>query len=178
MRPILVAVILALLLGACARLSSTEAGAGDPGTGDAGASEPVGCGQSPAEVPADADPDDPVSYTPCDDDPGAIDPGPTPVTPRPGMVDVRAREFDSVEVSDDGLTLTVAFYSGVEPCYVLDRVEVEEAAGSVTVTLYEGHEPGDEDFACIEIAVYKSVAVSLDEPLGDREVVDGAAPRE
>lgn len=40
--------------------------------------------------------------------------------------------------------------------------------------MLEGSDPGARDTACIEIAVLKAVDVTLDRPLGDRRLVDGA----
>ena len=42
---------------------------------------------------------------------------------------------------DDGRTVTIDFWSGVEPCYVLDHVDVGYATDEVTITLFEGTEP-------------------------------------
>ena len=47
----------------------------------------------------------------------------------------------------------------------------------MTITLFEGHDPNAGDVACIEIAVFKRVVVQLDEPVGGRAIVDGAADR-
>jgi hypothetical protein len=91
------------------------------------------------------------------------------------MSDVRARPFERVKPGGESRSLTVIFWSGVEPCNVLDRVEVEESANSVTITLYEGSAPAAKNTACIEIAVKKAVEVELDKPLGGRKVIDGAA---
>jgi hypothetical protein len=52
---------------------------------------------------------------------------------------------------------------------------VDSGPGAVTVTLFEGHDASAGDVACIEIALLKKVVVQLDEPVGDRRVVDGAA---
>jgi hypothetical protein len=137
--------------------------------------DPADCGEQVSGTGPDAT----VSYTPCpgDDDPVVTDPydGAQKVEPTPGMSDVYPRAFDKAVVSDDGRTLTIFFWSGVEPCYVLDHVDVDEGAGAVTVTLFEGHDASAGDVACIEIAVLKKVVVRLDEPVGDRRVVDGAA---
>jgi hypothetical protein len=119
----------------------------------------------------------------CDDMVGApgddgkiMDPGDGAqlVEPTPGMAGVRPNVFDHAVVGEDG-TVTVFFWSGVEPCYVLDHVDVDYGAKAVTITLYEGHDPDAGDVACIEIALLKKVVVPLDEPVGDREIVDGAA---
>lgn len=124
-------------------------------------------------------PDAVVSYTPCPgDDPGTPtdpDDGAQLVEPTPGMADVRPHAFDHAVVSDDGRSVTVSFWSGVEPCYVLDHVDVAYGRDAVTITLFEGRDASAGDVACIEIAVLKEVMLSLDEPVGDREIVDGAA---
>jgi hypothetical protein len=101
-------------------------------------------------------------------------PEPTPslVTPRPGLVDVRPHIWESVKVEDER-TLLIQFYGGVEECYGLDHVDVEYASDSITVTLYEGRVR--EARTCIELAVLKAVRIELDEPVGGREIVDGAA---
>ena len=99
------------------------------------------------------------------------------VEPRPGMVGVHTVRWAGVATSDDGRTLTIRFWSGVEPCNILDHVDVSAQKRSVTVTLYEGKKPGSEDVACIEVAVLKAVRVELDAPLGDRRVDDGARRR-
>lgn len=121
------------------------------------------------------DPDEPVSSGPIADDPDHGDGGPVLVEPRPGMADVYARPFDTATVNDDGTGVTIDFVSGVEPCAVLDHVDVRYGADAVTITLYEGRDPSARDVACIEIGVFKRVIVQLDEPLDDREIVDGAA---
>ena len=100
---------------------------------------------------------------------------PQVVEPTPGMVGVRARPFDTATVGDDGRTVTVDFVSGIEPCTVLDHVDVAYGADAVTITLFEGSDPSAGDVACIEIGVFKRTIVTLDEPLGDRAIVDGAA---
>ena len=110
--------------------------------------------------------------------PGQDDEGPglsyELVQPKPGMQDDQEVPFARAKGKKDSTTLTVIFWSGVEPCNVLDRVEVEETPKDVTITLYEGSDPQTGDAACIEIAVKKAVEVELDEPLGDRKVIDGA----
>jgi hypothetical protein len=186
--------LLMLMVAACGRLAErgpaadgderSAAGGGNPGrwgpgsTGDPGAppddstSDQICVEESP---PDDADPDTPVAG--CPDDGGDVPiPKSSPVTPRPGMADVRAIGWDRVDVAGDGRALTIHFWSGVEPCSVLDRVDVRYGNDAVTITLYEGHDPSADgkDVACIEIAVAKSVTITLDEPLAGRELVDGA----
>jgi hypothetical protein len=137
--------------------------------------DPGKCGEQVSGTGPDAI----VSYTPCpgDDDPVVPDPygNAQRVEPRPGMSDVSPRIFDKVVVGDDDRTLTIFFWSGVEPCYVLDHVDLAYGPGAITVTLFEGHDASASDAACIEIALLKKVVVQLDEPVGDRRIVDGAA---
>ncbi|MBW3618610.1 MAG: hypothetical protein KY461_00040 [Actinobacteria bacterium] len=106
------------------------------------------------------------------------DAGPPPdledVTPTPGMADVRPVPWDASTI--DGTNVTVAWWSGVAPCNVLDRVEVDEGDEVVTITLFEGSDPAEPDAACIDIAQRKRTTVELSEPVGRRSLVDGADP--
>jgi len=162
---------------------------GDPGTGGGAAGtclegvpdcvdtvvdpdQPCG-----VEVVDGTGPDGTVSFAPCPGEEPPTEPEPAIVEPRSGMTNVYPRPFDTATVSDDGLTVTIDFWSGVEPCYVLDHVDVAYG-DAVIITLFEGSEPTDEPVACIEIAVMKRVVITLDEPLGDRPIIDGAAPEE
>jgi hypothetical protein len=106
-----------------------------------------------------------------------MDPAPEPdvVEPNPDAVNLRARPFDTATAGDDGRTIMIDFVSGVEPCYVLGRIDIDEGPRAVTITLHDGNLPSDGDVACIDIGVLKRTTVTLDEPLGDREIVDGAA---
>ena len=137
--------------------------------------DPGDCGEKVSGTGPDAT----VSYTPCpgDDNPVVTNPydGAQKVEPTPGMSDLYPHAFDKAVVGDDDRTLTIFFWSGVEPCYVLDHVDVDYGPGAITVTLFEGHDASAGDVACIEIALLKKVVVQLDEPVGDRRVVDGAA---
>lgn len=141
---------------------------------------PSGPGAQPGEpdVPPSTptagpgDPDEPVTG------PGAkpglpdLEPSPQVVEPRSGMSNVRPVPWNDYEVLNDR-SVRVFFTSGVEPCYVLDRVEVQYSPDRITVSLFVGSDPEAGNVACIEIAVFKAVDVTLDEPLGGRPVVDG-----
>ena len=119
-----------------------------------------------------------VSYTPCGSEPPApIVPQPNVVEPQPGMVGLHPIPFDTATVGPDGRTVTIDFVSGVAPCYVLDHVDLRYGASAVTITLFEGSDPSAGQVACIEIAQYERVVITLDQPLGDRTIVDGAAPK-
>jgi hypothetical protein len=143
---------------------------GDVVGGGGGIVADPGCGE---QVSGEG-PDATVSYTACGDAPDPV-PTPTVVAPTPGMADVYRRPFDDATVGADGVTVTIDFVSGIEPCYVLDHVDVVEGPDTVTITLYEGHDPAAGDVACIDIGVFKATVVTLAAPLGDRTIVDGAA---
>lgn len=99
------------------------------------------------------------------DEPGIVDPAGKLVTPRPGQLDVHPIPAERLTATVDGrrVTVTVAYTSGVEPCYVLDSILVAVGAEARTfaITLREGH--GPEDVACIEIAQNKRTVVDLGE---------------
>ncbi len=137
--------------------------------------DPGDCG----EKVSGTGPDAVVSFTPCpgDEEPVVTDPydGAQKVEPTPGMSGVNPTAFDKAVVGKDGTTLTIFFWSGVEPCYVLDHVDVDAGTDAITVTLFQGHDASAGDVACIDIALLKKVVVQLDEPVGDRRIVDGAA---
>ena len=103
-------------------------------------SDPADCGEKISGTGPDAI----VSYTPCpgDEEPVVTDPydGAQKVEPTPGMSGVNPTAFDKAVVGKDGKTLTIFFWSGVEPCYVLDHVDVDEGRDAITVTLFQGHD--------------------------------------
>jgi hypothetical protein len=141
----------------------------DPSPGSGGHAEQP-CGTT---VTSGSGPDGVVGYTPC---PGEEPPNfePQVVSPRPGMADAHARPFDDAKVDPDGVTVRIDFVSGVEPCSVLDHVDVAYGVATVTITLFEGHDAAAGEVACIDIGVFNRVVITLDEPLGDRTIVDGA----
>ncbi|MEV7009605.1 hypothetical protein [Streptosporangium sp. NPDC051022] len=99
---------------------------------------------------------------------------PKPVKPEGHTVNPRKVSWLSAKPSKDGRSLRVVWWSGVEPCHVLDHVTVKQTARRVTVTLWEGESDKVQNVACIDIAIKKSTIVKLKAPLGKRKVVDGA----
>jgi hypothetical protein len=57
--------------------------------------------------------------------------------------------------------LNARWWSGVEPCAVLDSVGVARDGQTITITLLEG--TSDADVACIAIAVEKVTVIDLGE---------------
>lgn len=142
--------------------------------GNSGPYVPPPSGACGEQIVGGAPQDGTVSYTPCNDQP--VDQGPhaTSVLPRPGMTNVAPIAWIKGDVADDGTTVTLRFWSGVEPCYVLDHVDVRYEAGSVIITLFQGSDPSGGDVACIDIAELKQTVVALDQPIAGRPIVDGA----
>jgi hypothetical protein len=128
-----------------------------------------GCGE-PAR-PAATGPDDPVTSSPTS--PGPV-PSPTPrlLEPEPGLVQVRPQPWDSSEVLGPR-TVQVTFIGGVEECYGLDRVEVREGPRRVVISVFVGWKPEAE--VCIDLGEFQAARVTLEESVGDREIVDGNA---
>ena len=190
--PMLVASALVLSLSACGDPDAPRPG-GSQGVGVDAGGDPAGTRQ--CEVPSwdgEGSPPPPETYEGCidttgdgPDEPVSSDvdggsdgeepgPGPSPVEPQPGQANVRALGWEKAKPSEDGTSVDVVFWSGVEPCYVLDRVEVEYETDRVVITLFQGSTPSEEEVACIDIALKKVTTVELEEPLGDRKIVDGA----
>jgi hypothetical protein len=141
LRPVVLGLLAVLLLGACS--GSTGGGApGNPGSTDPTA--PIGGNVNPTPV-----------------DPGFGQP--KLVIPRPGQLNPRPVGAASLEPAVNGrhVLVKVTWWSGVEPCNVLDSVDVERSGTAITVQLIEGS--GDAQAICIEIAEQKATIVDLGE---------------
>ncbi|MET8863691.1 hypothetical protein ABZW11_12105 [Nonomuraea sp. NPDC004580] len=99
---------------------------------------------------------------------------PQVVKPRGDAINVRKVRWTKAKPVDKGRKVQLTWWSGVEPCTVLDRVRVKETAKKVTVTLYEGTAAKARNTACIMMAVEKTTTVKLKKPLGERKLADGA----
>jgi len=156
-------------------------GAGGQGPGASGSGDSAGpptvapsptCG--PSTHGSVSGPNDSVATLPCL--PGSERrPQPLIVVPRSGMANVRPIAFTSASIGPDDRAVEVRFWSGVEPCSVLDHVDVAYATDAVTITLFEGSDPSAGMVACPDIAVLKQVTLPLDQDLAGRRIVDGAA---
>ena len=72
-------------------------------------------------------------------------------------------------ISPDGTAVTVHFLAG--GCFKSASAHAEETADAVTITV----EVTDyADVACSAIGLFKSATVTLEDPVGDRLLVDGA----
>ena len=83
------------------------------------------------------------------------------VRPQPGQKDPHPVAPIKLESSVDGrhVLVKVSWYSGIEPCAVLDSVAVERVGSEIRITPLEGI--GDPTAICIEIAVLKATIVDL-----------------
>jgi hypothetical protein len=97
------------------------------------------------------------------------DPGqPTLVVPKPGQMDVHdvAVQQLSARVAGRHVVVNARWWSGVEPCNVLDSVGVKRDRKAITIAVREGSSA--RDAMCIEIAMLKVAAIDL----GDLEPGD------
>ncbi|MCW2880169.1 MAG: hypothetical protein JWQ95_4269 [Sphaerisporangium sp.] len=133
----------------------------------------LGCGNAPS-APS-ANPDRPVTSDPISAS-GTTTPAatPSPTRPKGHTVHQHKVRWEKAKPTGDGRQLKIVWWSGVEPCNVLDHVKVRETAKSVTVTLYEGQARRAQHVSCIDIAIQKTTTVKLKAPLGKRQIIDGA----
>ena len=93
-----------------------------------------------------------------------IEPGkPNLVIPRPGQLDVHPVAIEELAARVEGQRVIVnaSWWSGVEPCYVLDSTAVKIDGPTITVSVREG--AAQRDVACIEIAMHKVTVIDLGE---------------
>jgi len=131
-------------------------------------------GSTPPSADGSAVPGSPGSGAPGSPGPdvpdGDLTPAPGPdLPPGPG-----SQAIDSY-FAYDATRLALNYTTGVPECYgTVGEPVVEETADAVTVTLPKNPPKQRADVACIDIALSKSVDVTLRSPLGDREVRDGS----
>jgi hypothetical protein len=110
--------------------------------------------------PTSAPPDTAVTAPPTDPsgDPSTQPPteppvGAKPVVPKPGQaINAHPVSAESLSARVEGSTIrvTATWWSGVEPCTILDSIVVDKGEGTYTLTLREGSSP--QEIACIAIA--------------------------
>lgn len=94
----------------------------------------------------------------------------TPFVDDPLIVDSRAQSIESWSRLPDDRTLAVHFTSGSPECYGV-HADVQETADIVAVKLRSGVLPAAVGRACTLIAVYGTLTINLDAPVGNRAVV-------
>lgn len=80
-----------------------------------------------------------------------------------------ALEVSEVRISGDPRVLVVTYVGPAPPCDTSTRVTVEESESTVTLRGWAEKGP---DGVCPALGKRLTADVELDEPLGDREVVD------
>ncbi len=176
---VIVAAAALVVVGACGQASESGApgggsgGAGqtDGGRADGGSNSGGGAGGNTGSG------DDTVVYEPPANKPGGgADGRALVVDPQPISGTALPSHWQEARIIDDD-TIKLLFWSGVEPCHVLDRVDVDYGSKKVGITIYQGTGLNAADKPCIELAVLKAVTVDLDEPLDGRKIVDGTTRR-
>jgi hypothetical protein len=134
----------------------------------------VGCGSAHAisGPPARSKPKDGPTSGPSKNGP-SID-KPNRVIPRPGMSDLHKIDWLRAKRGGQGRSVLLTYWSGVEPCSVLDHVDVVYRSKAIVLTLWEGFDPDRANEPCPEIAVLNSVHVRLRDGTDDWPLRDGA----
>jgi hypothetical protein len=153
-------VVLAVALGACA------AGAASPAPESGQSGRPTA---PPSEQPTDDGEGEGTVVSPPNDggnDGGGLpgDPGqPQVVVPQSGQLMLHPVAIAELLARVEGrsVTLNARWWSGVEPCSVLDSVTIDRDGTTITIGLHEG--TSDLDAVCIAIAVEKVTVIDLGE---------------
>lgn len=122
----------------------------------------VGASAAPS-APGSIPPDAPVTSPPDGGGAPPADGDAKIVTPQPGQIDVHPVSAETLLATVDGraVSVTIDWWSGVEPCSILDSIVVETGDAAFAITLREGR--GPEDVACIAIAELHRTTVDLGE---------------
>ena len=172
LRPLLAVLTVSMLIAACSGAGAPAAPGSEgppsasPGGSGAGSDPGIGSGEPIGGAPGG---------------PGVVNPGqPQFVVPQPGQQNVHPVSIEEMDVRVDGrrAVLNARWWSGIEPCTVLDSVAWKRDGKTITISVREGSGKGD--LVCIDIAVYKATVIDLGqlEP-GEYTVVAGegnAAP--
>ncbi|MDH6292100.1 hypothetical protein M2275_007039 [Rhodococcus opacus] len=154
MRVLALAVLACLALAGCGSGSSTDeptippeiASAVDPSPTNPSSGMPI-----PSEVPGDEF--------------GTV------FESRPDIVRANPTPFESWSRAD-GNKVAIHFVTGTPECYGADAT-VTETDTTVTISLRTGTLPEAADKMCILVAVFGTLEVPLQAPLGDRQVING-----
>jgi len=173
-RALLATLTVSLLMSGCSAAGAPSAPPSEnppsASPGGSGAGSDPGAGSN---EPGGTDPGDPGN--------GVIDPGqPQFVVPKPGQENVHPVAIEEMDARVEGrhAVLNARWWSGIEPCTVLDSVAWKRDGTTITISVREGSSGGD--LVCIDIAMYKATIIDLGElDPGDYTVIAGegnAAP--
>jgi hypothetical protein len=116
---------------------------------------------------------------PATAEPTTVAPPEVPPTPGvvftndPSIVDPHPLRVESWSRIGAGDVLALHFTTGTPDCYGV-HAAVQETAETVTVVMRGGTRPEAVGRACIMIALFGTVEVPLQRPVGDRQVLDKA----
>jgi hypothetical protein len=99
-----------------------------------------------------------------------VPPGGVVFTDDPGIVDPHPMRVESWSRAADDNAVNVNFTSGTDKCYGV-HATIQETPETVTVDLQGGMVPGPSNRACIMIALFGTLELPLQAPLGDRRVL-------
>jgi hypothetical protein len=157
-RAALIAACCAIVITACS--AGSPPGPGSAPAGDRPAASPggsTGGGVSTGQPGVGID----LPALPWPADPGLGQP--TIVVPRPGRLEPHPVGATRIEARVDArrVVLRLIWWSGVEPCSVLDSVGVARTGNDIVLTIREGAD--QLGVACIELAMLKATIVDLGE---------------
>ena len=105
--------------------------------------------------------------------PPEVPPGGVVFTDNPAIVDPHPIRVESWSRAADANAVAVNFTTGTDTCYGV-HATVEETPDTVTVDLRSGTLPEAVNRACIMIALFGTLDVPLQSPLGDRHVLSAS----
>ncbi|WP_072689628.1 hypothetical protein [Rhodococcus marinonascens] len=95
----------------------------------------------------------------------------TVFAPRPDIVRANPTPFESWSRTDSD-NIAIHFVTGTPECYGAYATATETDT-SVTISLRTGALPESADKMCILVAVFATMEIELQTPLGNRQVIDG-----
>ncbi len=160
-RVLLPLLVIAALAAGCGGDDADEVVAADGGSSDS--------------TTTTVDPDTAVSSLPGTDD-GSTAVTWTRIEPTDDLVDpVVATPDELVPDPDDPNAVLVHFYGGVQDCYGARAAVVDQGPDQVVIRLEVGGRADAAGADCIELAEAQELLVTLDAPVGDRELVAATA---
>src|SRR5690606_18810355 len=97
--------------------------------------------------------------------------------PEGDLVEASSAEVIQVVGTSDPHRVLVVFWAGTRECFGLVGAEAQESDREVAIEVVVGRRP-PADAPCVAIAQQYATEVTLQEPLGDRQVLDASASTE
>jgi hypothetical protein len=153
-------VVVALVAAACTGGASTTPTPSPSAASSAAPSPSVSPFPTPSPSSGPIQPKPSIEVPPF---PAFPDGAPTIVVPKPGTLNTHNVAATAIATALDGRRLFVrlVWWSGIEPCYVLDSVLLDRDGTDLHLTIREG--TTDPTAICIEIAQLKATIVDLGE---------------